>query len=269
MCPRQFFKRKDKTALIDVDLVKKIVDQGDLDASYFVELQMNGEPLLHPKLAEIIDIVKSAGVTVGLSTNGTLIQKQIKALLKLDYVTFSLDSFSNYEKIRINRSGHQLSIEEVISDIKFFLIKKKDTVVDIQIVRINDDWKYEEGVFKDEFFGYPVTVRSVPNCYLPYMFPNQIKEPTSKELCLNPWMSVSIACNGNVTPCCISPGDDIILGNLKHQTLREVWAGKEVRKLRQEHQTQNYRSVCSKCYMRSPTLFHLDLFFKSINKRYK
>jgi radical SAM protein with 4Fe4S-binding SPASM domain len=269
MYPRQFFPRKDSTTLIDVNLVKKIVEQGDLRASYFVELQMNGEPLLHPKLSEIIDIVKSAGVTVGLSTNGTLIPYQLEALLKLDYITFSLDSVSNYKSIRIGKS-FQFSFSQVADEIKQFLImaEKRNIIVDIQVVKLNDNWDQEEEELKEYFKEFNVNIRSVPNCYLPYFFPKDYDLPVSNELCLNPWLSVSIACNGNVTPCCISPGDDIILGNLNTQTLWEVWHSREVEELRNDHTRKLYRPVCAKCYMRSPTLFHMDLFFKSIQKKY-
>ena len=266
MCPRQFFPRKDSTPLIDVNLVKKIVEQGDLKASYFVELQMNGEPLLHPQLSEIIDIVKSAGVTVGLSTNGTLIQSQWEALKKLDYVTFSLDSVNNYEGIR---KGGTKSFKQVAASIMDFLLvaEEKNIAVDIQVVRINSDWYNEEKELREYFKKFNVNIRSVPNCYLPYFFTYEL--PVSTELCLNPWLSVSIACNGNVTPCCISPGDDIILGNLNTQTLWEVWnVNNEIKKLRHDHENKLYRPVCAKCYMRSPILFHWDLFMRNIKRRY-
>jgi len=261
MCPRQFFPRKDKAALINPDLVKKIVDEGDLEASYFVELQMNGEPLLHPYLSNIIDIVKTANVKVGLSTNGSLIHEQMEALQKLDYITVSVDSFSNYEKIRKGGNFHRLirNIERLA-----IAVEGTSTVIDIQVLELTG-WEEELKIIKEYFAPYNVSVRTYPNCYLPYFF--KYKLPTSTELCINPWLSVSIACNGNVTACCISPGDDIQLGNLKNQTLKEVWAGEEVRKLREEHITRNYRPVCAKCYMRGPCLFHMKLFFDAIRDR--
>ncbi len=265
MCPTPFFPRADKEKLISVDLVKKIVDEGDLEASYFVELQQSGEPLLHPRLSEIIDIVKSTGVKVGLSTNGVLLEYQMEALSKLDYITFSLDSIYEYNAIRrpntIDQSGFTY-----VQRIKNFLpiAKENHIAVDIQVIEL-EGWENQFSLIKTIFEGDDVTIRSMPNGYYLYFFPKM--ENDCDELCLNPWLSVSISCNGNVSACCISTGDGIQLGNIKHQTLKEIWAGGEIKKLREEHLLKKLRYVCQKCYMRSPFLCHWNFYTASILKR--
>lgn len=261
MCPTPFYPRKDKTPFISIDLVKKIVDEGDLSASYFVELQQSGEPLLHPKLSEIIDIIKSTGVFVGLSTNGSLIRKQIKALSKLHYITFSFDSIDNYQNIRKTALNFN-----ILEDIKYFLpiAENNNIAVDIQLVEL-EGWEEQKKRIEQEFCLYDVVIRTMPNGYYLYQFP-ELKN-TCDELCINPWLSASISCNGNVSACCISTGDDIQLGNIKKQTLKEIWAGEEIEKLRMEHITKNYRPVCAKCYMRSPFLCHWQFYTHSIRSR--
>ncbi len=261
MCPTPFYPRKDKTPFIDVDLVKKIVDEGDLEASYFVELQQSGEPLLHPKLSEIVDIVKSTGVYVGLSTNGLLIKEQAEALSKLDYITFSLDSVDWYKLIRRSRFEDNL-----IEKIKWFLpiAYQNRIAIDIQIIELGG-WEEQLRKTKEIFANERVTIRTMPNGYYCYQFPEL--ENTCKDLCINPWLSASISCNGNVSACCISTGDDIQLGNIKNQTLKEIWAGEEVEKLREEHMSRQYREVCARCYMRSPYLCHWKFFTASIQNR--
>jgi len=42
-----------------------------------------GEPLLHPQLAEILDIAALLGFKVCLTTNGTLLHKALPVLLQL------------------------------------------------------------------------------------------------------------------------------------------------------------------------------------------
>lgn len=270
MCPRQFFSRKDPKKFIDVDLVRKIVDQGDLDASYFVELQISGEPLLHPNLSEIIDIVKSADVMVGMSTNGVLIHKQLDALLKLDIITVSVDSLTNRDKIRRPKGNDIGDTEHLISNIKnlLFLAEQKEIPVDLQIIEL-DGWEDALEEVKKEFKGYKCNIRTNPNCYHAFIH-GDIPLPVSRDLCINPWVSASIMANGNVSPCCISHGDDVIYGNLYDSTLREVWANsEELVKFREEHMTRNYRDVCAKCYMRSPFLFHFNMYLAEMKGRYK
>lgn len=264
MCPTPHFPRKDKKPLIDVDLVKKIVNEGDLEASYFVELQQSGEPLLHPELSKIIDIVKSTGVYVGLSTNGILLEEQTEALSKLDYITFSLDSVDNYENIRVTVNKRV----NLVQKIKDFLpiAKEKGIAIDIQVVAL-EGWAEQKKKIKELFEGDNVAIRAMTNGYLLYQFPEM--ENTCRDLCLNPWTSASISCNGNVSACCISTGDGIQLGNIKEKTLKEIWVSEEVEKLREEHMSRNYRYACSRCYMRSPHLCHQKFYFDSIRQRRK
>jgi radical SAM protein with 4Fe4S-binding SPASM domain len=270
MCPTQFFERKDKTPFIDVELVKKIVNQGDLDGSHFVEFQMSGEPLLHPHLSEIISIVKTTGVMTGLSTNGSLIRPQIEALKKLAYITVSVDSLTHYSEIRKGKNAES-SANELVNNIWFLLseIDFSKTTIDLQILELTD-WENDIDRLKELFKKFPeVNYRTAPNCFVPYFYPEDYELPASKELCINPWFSCSIQSNGNVASCCFSFGDDVQYGNVKNNTLREIWAGEEVIKLRREHESKNYRSLCNKCHVRSPALFHWELYNSSIKKRYR
>ena len=57
-------------------------------------LHLGGEPLLHPKLEEMIEMGKSCGIPFGLSTNGSLLnEKRIQSLVDADpevlLITFS------------------------------------------------------------------------------------------------------------------------------------------------------------------------------------
>jgi radical SAM protein with 4Fe4S-binding SPASM domain len=213
-------------------------------------------------LSEIIDIVKSTGVYVGLSTNGLLINEQIEALSKLDYITFSLDSIDNYDDIRISKKKQYDLIGNILS---FLPIAYKNKIaIDIQLIEL-EGWQEQLRKVKEIFSLETVTVRTMPNGYYCYQFPDL--KNTCTDLCINPWLSASISCNGNVSACCISTGDDIQLGNIKDQTLKEIWAGSEIEKLREEHMSRNYREVCRKCYMRSPFLCHESFLFNSIRNR--
>lgn len=262
MCPRKLMPRKTNTPFIPVPLIKKILREGELDRSYFVELQMSGEPLLHPRLLDIVSLIKSAkpNLLLGLSTNGSKIRGKIDALKLLNYITVSVDSISNYELIR---KGRRTSFN-LISDI-FFLLDNLDldrTVVDLQLIEL-EGWEEELQKVKKIFENINVNIRTVPDCFRT-MFDTPDKLPVKTEPCINPWLSVSIQSNGNVVPCCFCFGDDNILGNIEKQTLMEIWHGEEVKKLRETFSTGNYRKICSKCYMRSPALLHWEIYMKSI-----
>ena len=74
-----------------------------------VDLTGGGEPLLHPRLEEMVRQVKSAGCMVGFSTNATLLfPDRCQSLLEagLDWVAYSIDGATpaTYEKIRVGAS---------------------------------------------------------------------------------------------------------------------------------------------------------------------
>jgi len=64
----------------------------DLGLARHVHLQGWGEPLLHPRLPEMVDAVKSAGSTVGITTNGDLLGGAIDWIVtrRVDLVTVSV-----------------------------------------------------------------------------------------------------------------------------------------------------------------------------------
>jgi radical SAM protein with 4Fe4S-binding SPASM domain len=255
MCPRTKFERSDKTALLSLDLLKKLIKEDSFKGSYFVELQMAGEPLIHPLLYTIVSLLQGTGVKVGLSTNGILINLELQSLLELDYLTISVDSITGYEKLRVKGK-----VQKLIDNIKLFLDKNKKTVVDLQIIEL-PGWEGQLELLKELF--PTVNIRTVKDCFMT-IFQEVDALPVSGSLCINPWISCSIQCNGNVVPCCFSFWDDIVYGNVNDRTLKDIWNGSEVKQLRNEHQSKNYRTICARCYMRSPAFLHTNIFNNSI-----
>ena len=255
MCPRQLMPRKTGNTFLPLEVVYKLIREDSFAGSYFVELQMAGEPTLHPELLHIIHLIKSTGVKVGLSTHGANL---VSALLDLDYITISVDS--GHEKEGVQRDGH--FFEKVRTFIERTRAMASPPVIDLQIIELEgwqQQYKKITALFKEELSLPYCNLRTVPDCFLT-KFHAVDAIPVCKTPCLNPWLSVSIQSNGNVVPCCFSFGDDIILGNVMEESLREIWQGKEIEYLRQQHATGAYNKLCSLCYMRSPALLHMEIY---------
>ena len=74
-----------------------------------VDLTGGGEPLLHPRLEEMVRQAKSAGCVAGFSTNATLLfPDRAEGFLEagLDWIAYSIDGATpaTYEKIRVGAS---------------------------------------------------------------------------------------------------------------------------------------------------------------------
>ena len=57
-----------KTGFMDMDLFKSIIDR--VNFSTTVIPWMNGEPLLHPDYADMLDYIEEAGLRYYITTNG-------------------------------------------------------------------------------------------------------------------------------------------------------------------------------------------------------
>jgi MoaA/NifB/PqqE/SkfB family radical SAM enzyme len=94
-CPEVVRSKK----LIDLELFRSIIDQV-APLTEQVCFHLMGDPLVHPKLAELVEICGERGVRIFLVTNGVLLREAQAALLlhpAFRQVNFSLHSFhDNY-----------------------------------------------------------------------------------------------------------------------------------------------------------------------------
>ena len=122
-CFREYLATPDK--IIDFNLAKKIIDQAAEIGVYSIKFNWRGEPLLNPKLPELIYYAKKKGIIETIiNTNATnLTKKKSKELIDngLDYMIYSFDGGvkSTYEKLRPGRFKKN-TFEQVVKNIQNF-----------------------------------------------------------------------------------------------------------------------------------------------------
>ena len=76
---------------------------------------------------------------------------------------------------------------------------------------------------------------------------NNDKLNNSKTFCMMPWVHMHGFADGRVYPCCF--GDyHMPMGNLRDNTMEEVWNNDEYKKLRKNMLNEKPSAVCKKCY---------------------
>jgi radical SAM protein with 4Fe4S-binding SPASM domain len=73
-------------------------------------------------------------------------------------------------------------------------------------------------------------------------------DKVSNSFCIMPWVHLHTWPNGNVFPCCLADSDHPI-GNVKKNTLEEIWNSPDLKKIRTELLKGDKPSVCHRCYM--------------------
>ena len=65
---------------------------------------------------------------------------------------------------------------------------------------------------------------------------------------MKPWTAMTIAWNGDVLLCCFDYDAKCVVGNVKEQTLIQIWDGDKVKAIREEFKGGVLRNaLCCKC----------------------
>ena len=62
----------------------------------------------------------------------------------------------------------------------------------------------------------------------------------AKQYCEFPWTSTTVMAEGNVVPCTQISNNEIVLGNVKENSLKNIWNGEKYNELRKMHITGNF-----------------------------
>ncbi len=224
----------EKKGRMDFGLFKKIIDEAG-DFVYDIYLHHRGEPLLQPRLIEMIKYAKAAGLKVKMHSNATLLNPlQAEALVDsgLDLISFSVDGFTAepYERIRVNAD-----FARTIGNIKDFLRirqKKKSSkpytvVEEIEfpefkaLYDINDRNRFA-GEFKQLGLD-EIIFKELYNWGGALPVPGEGAFPRTYSRCTFLWYAMVILWDGTVTPCPQDYYGRLPMGNLREKSLRDVW----------------------------------------------
>jgi radical SAM protein with 4Fe4S-binding SPASM domain len=249
-----------------------MIERREFEGSLYVELQMSGEPTMHPRLQSIInDLHDKAQVMVGTSTNGHLFSRRsaeypyktiAEIVCQLEYLTISMDSVNDelYHKMRY--PAHFWQLEEQL-DLLFHIVEARSLtglhvpVIGLQLVRTDmfpESGNADEAQAFIEKKGWHhfAKITASDECFAEMAD----RDPyggkfLNTDLCLQPFTAVNITQDGDVVSCgyVFSPDKEWVnhYGNLNDQTLREIWAGPRVAEMRRQHQEGKQTGNCAKC----------------------
>jgi radical SAM protein with 4Fe4S-binding SPASM domain len=247
------------------DVYSSIVDQYLRDnlhiaSNYVTWLHGFGESMQHILLFECIRYASSRGMKVGLSLNPLMLTRSLAKKLLMscpDTLVFSLDGSDNksFEAIRGIPNAYDKSRQRLLDFLSLKRALCSNTKVILSIINfpmnegfIDDNlsfWRSQSGideVDKKPFTIWDGSVKAV----------NQFrKRPILKQdrvSCSIPFSSMTVAWNGDVTPCCYDFDVKEPLGNVKDKPLIEIWNDEPIQRLREQFATNNVTSrLCRQC----------------------
>ncbi|GAB0170951.1 radical SAM/SPASM domain-containing protein [Lysinibacillus sp. CTST325] len=253
--------------LIKVEQFNKILDEIRPHTKY-IYLHVKGEPLLHPRIDQLLDAAHEKGFKVNITTNGTLIKKNWEKILgkpALRQINFSLHSFDGHEgsENREKYLGDILDFVRASRDYKTIISYRlwnlqKDSVTDIAARRnretleileneYNLDYRIEEKVQPGK------GVKIANNIYLnqdhEFKWPSLLEpEDEGKGFCHALRSQAAILVDGTVVPCCLDGEGVINLGNVNEKSFTDIVQGERANNIVDGFSRREaVEELCRKC----------------------
>jgi len=249
-------------AQLNLDIIEKLMKECGENKLPSLILGLGSETLIYKNIEEALDIISRADImdiffgTNGILLNDKIIEKIIKS--KISRVEISVDAATSetYNKVR-----RVPVFEKVEENINKLIEAKKQHHSQLPMIRlcfvVMDVNKHEIKKFIEKWED-EVDYIDFQRC----VDFSKIDEPAKVELevikdsfCSAPFYSLNVWANGDVSPCCTFYGRKIVIGNIHKKSLKEIWTGPEIKKIREQIEFKKFNSICQKClYFRDKNL---------------
>lgn len=258
MCFQSF--NPPKPGFMDMDLFRKIVDEGAEKGVCSLKLQYRGEPLLHPEIDEMVRYAKGKGILeVMFNTNANLLTPDMSRRLidaGLDKLICSVDGCTKkeYERVRVRGDFYAVvSNIRAMQDIKKELGSQKP-VVRVQMVDMGHDDMAKKSYL--DYWGHiadHVAIEKMND------FTDKDGRFTLRSKafdCPMPYQRLIVLHDGTVTICCGNIYGKLTAGNLKDSSLEEIWNGPVISRLRGLNASGDSHKarICAECGYRGTVI---------------
>lgn len=226
------------------------IKKGDVSENHFfthiiprvLQLHGYGDPLLDKNMPEYIRILSERRIPSYFSCNPANIDiKKTAQILEngLDYIKYSIESVDDkkHKDIRGEASNFSDSYNKIIDLLKIKEKKGYNTKIIITMLNLNrlDQMKDFE-LLKKKFEGQDVYIylKSEDQQWYRQDYHGTCSIHWS-EFCKHPWISMTIKSNGEVAMCMEDFNNEIVLGNVREQSLYEIWNSEAYRNFRKDH----------------------------------
>jgi len=244
---------------MDVGLFESLIAQlpPEQGTSWRMELHHLGESLLHPNVVRFVEIAAGRGFPTEISANPSHLRPDLaRALIDagLGRIVLSLDGMDG--PTLAGARGPAALFERAVQNIeRLFSILSgvaNPPQVIIQMLRLHRN-RAQHDAFLARFgnVGLPTVQAVLKDLEGP---DPDLGEPTCEPpsyLCVSPWRSVVVLWDGRVVPCCRDADAMVVLGDLRHQSLEDIWHGPAAARLRSLHCAGGsipHGHLCSGCH---------------------
>lgn len=248
--------------ILKLDLFKKIID----DISEFEEnikvlrLYKDGEPFLNKNLHLMTKYAKDSGKIdyIDTTTNAALMTpEKLEPVLEagMDKINISIDGMDNEKYLEFVKT--KVNFQKIIDNVKWLYENKGNTEV---VVKIPGDILSEEDKknFYETFGNIAdrIFIENFAPCWPEFdvekhtgikitegIYQNKIQDT---DTCPYIFYSYSVNSDGHVSSCFLDWQRKLVIGDVRKESMKEIWNSKKMNQLRLLHLNGN-RKKCSTC----------------------
>ena len=241
-CSKSFRDKRNMNILEFETVLKKIDKYTD-----FIYLHVKGEPLLHPNLDKILELLDNYNKKVIITTNGTFLKEKLNILLKHNIYKINISLHSENSK--------ESYLEDILECIS---ILKINTIISLRF------WTLEENKMDDKTKKYISILKRyfnineinnntklIDNVYVSlqniFEWPSNANS-NSDGYCLGGKSHIGILSDGTVIICCLDGEGESNLGNIFYEDLSFILNSEKYQNIINYFKNNKcYLDICKKC----------------------
>lgn len=207
-----------------------------------VVLHGYGDPLLDIHIPEEVGMMTRRSLPSYFSCNpaNINIERTLRTFENgLGYIKYSIESVDDtrHKQVRGQASNFSDSYKNIIKLLDLKAQKNLKTTIVITMLNLNKDWTFDEyEKLKEKFKGLDVYIYLKSQDQMWY----EDNQNTTQsihwiEFCQFPWSSMTIKSNGEAVECVEDFNNEIILGDVKKESLHNIWNGDKYKRFREDH----------------------------------
>lgn len=245
-CPRDDMHRRQ--GVMEMDLFQKVVDEcAELGITH-VRVHNYGEPFLDKQLVEKVRYAKGRGIReVGMISNGSLITEELAQGMidaGLDAINISVDASGKevFESTRLN-----LEYDVVIRNVETLVrlrnaAGKRRPKLILSFVRQNNSADEQQFIEHWRKVADKIHITDLHNWAGTLNATSDVNFP-----CYRMWQTFTVLWDGRVSLCCADFDGRHILGDLRTQSIAQVWNGPAYLEVRRQHLESGGPEICRSC----------------------
>lgn len=241
-CPQSLEDYEDRTGKrqdMPIDLWRKIMDEIRIMEIKSLKLYFFGEPLLHPDIVEMVSIAKTVCERVELTTNGMALSvKTATGLLGvLDYLRVSIYPDVKHPEHVVRNVARLWDLREGLHHSNPYICAKVFSQAEADSIR-----PFYENIVDE------IAVEGLHTIGSEFVQISQ-QAKDDRKACPYPFYNLVVKSNGDVVPCCVAWEDSLVVGNVREETLLEIWRGDKLARIHRLHLEgrRGELAACAKC----------------------